>query len=224
MKVREGFRFWVGALLLAVAGASCSPPASVPVSEAPVSGAPLPEAAEPAEVDESLPQPAEAGPPVEPTPEAAPAEGLPEPVPAWMTISLTDVRSGETFALGDFGGQVVVVETMAVWCPLCLDQAREIRQAHLRFGDEVVFISLDVDANESADFLREHAIRNGLGWRWAVAPRELARALADVFGMAVLNPPSTPVVILDRGQQPHLLRFGIKPATELIQEIEAYLA
>ncbi|MFQ5945032.1 MAG: TlpA family protein disulfide reductase [Anaerolineae bacterium] len=141
-----------------------------------------------------------------------------------MTISLTDVRSGETFALADFRGRVVVVETMAVWCPLCLDQAREIRQANLRFGDEVAFVSLDVDVNESADLLREHATRNGLDWRWAVAPRELARALADAFGMAILNPPSTPVVILDRAQQPHLLRFGIKPASELIQEIEAYLS
>ncbi len=215
MGVRRGFGIWAATTLLVVVAAACSPAAT----------GLGPEPAADAGAEDALPQPAEPGSPPEPQSEVAPDEDLaPESGPIWAAIPLTDVRSGETFALSDFAGRVVVVETMAAWCPLCLDQAREIRQAQLRFGDEVAFVSLDIDPNESGDLLREHAARNGLGWRWAVAPRELARALADAFGVAILNPPSTPIVILDRGQEPHLLRFGIKPASELIQEIEAYLA
>lgn len=35
--------------------------------------------------------------------------------PAFLTTTLTDVRSGERFTLGGFGGKVTLVLAMAVW-------------------------------------------------------------------------------------------------------------
>ena len=37
------------------------------------------------------------------------------PLAAFMTMTLTDVRSGERFTLSDFKGKVTIVEGMAVW-------------------------------------------------------------------------------------------------------------
>lgn len=37
------------------------------------------------------------------------------PRPAYWSIPLVDVRTGETFTLGQFEGQVAIVQGMAVW-------------------------------------------------------------------------------------------------------------
>lgn len=141
-----------------------------------------------------------------------------------LDFELRDVRTGQAFKLSDFGGKVVVVEAFAVWCPLCLDQQREIKKAEERLASpDVVSVSLDVDPNEDEARVLGHLQRNGFGWRFAISPPEMSKLLADEFGFNVLNPPSTPIIIIDRQQQSHLLRFGVKPASELITEIQKYL-
>jgi hypothetical protein len=46
---------------------------------------------------------------------AATATAAGTPRPAFLTTSLTDVRTGERFTLGGFGGKVTIVLAMAVW-------------------------------------------------------------------------------------------------------------
>ncbi|MSQ37654.1 MAG: hypothetical protein EXR61_05000 [Chloroflexi bacterium] len=46
---------------------------------------------------------------------AAPAVPAVAPLPAYLATTLTDVRSGARFTLGDFRGKVTIVEGMAVW-------------------------------------------------------------------------------------------------------------
>lgn len=133
----------------------------------------------------------------------------------YLFISLTDVRTGERFTLGQFAGKVVVVESMAVWCPLCTDQQRVMQAVLPELGPGVVYVSIDVDPNETPDLLRRYVERHGFSWRFAVAPRELAAALADAFGAQVLNPPSTPIVIIDPRGEARLTPFGHKDASAL---------
>lgn len=140
----------------------------------------------------------------------------------WLNIQLKDVITGKPFRLSDVKGKVVVLETMAVWCTTCQRQQIEIKKIHSQFGDEVVSISLDIDANENEAILQKHALSNGFNWYWAVSPPSLSQHLEKNFGNAILNPPSTPVVIIDRNQSSHLLRFGVKSAQELTREIEKY--
>jgi peroxiredoxin len=85
---------------------------------------------------------------------------------------LTDVNSGETFKIADFKGKVVLVETMAVWCPLCTQQQGQIRALHELLGqqEDLVSLSLDIDPNEDAEFLEAYVGQNGFDWRYAVAP------------------------------------------------------
>lgn len=144
------------------------------------------------------------------------------PAAGWLDIELKDVVTGKTFKLADFKGKVVFIETMAVWCPLCTAQQREFQKLLAEGGDGIVFISVNVDPNENADILRRHVEANGFKWPFAVAPRPLVLKLADQFGDRVLHAPSTPVIILTKTLQPHLLRSGIKPAAELKQEVAKY--
>ena len=139
---------------------------------------------------------------------------------AWMDIELTDVATGQTFKISDFKGKPILLESFAVWCPTCLAQQKEIKKVKQSEGDAIIHISLDTDPNEDADKIREHMERNGLDWYFVVSPIELTNALIDEFGLAVVNAPSAPVILISEDQSARLLRSGVKSADDLLSEIE----
>mgnify|MGYP003342657748 CR=1 FL=1 len=49
-----------------------------------------------------------------------------------------------------------------------------------------------------------------------MATREVSRALADEFGDVVLNPPATPIVVIDTDGTVTLTDFGHKSTAELV--------
>jgi hypothetical protein len=145
--------------------------------------------------------------------------------PAWFNAELTDVNTGETFKIADLKGKVVLVETMAVWCPLCTQQQGQIRAFHEMLGkqEDLVSLSLDIDPNEDAEILQAHVHQNGFDWRYAVAPTEVSREIGQLYGAQFLNPPSTPMLIIDRQGEVHLLPFGQKDAQTLQEAITPLL-
>jgi cytochrome oxidase Cu insertion factor (SCO1/SenC/PrrC family) len=147
-------------------------------------------------------------------------------LPAWFNASLTDVNSGQPFTIADYHGKVVLVETLAVWCSNCMKQQREVLALHQALGerDDFVSVGIDIDLNESADQLKGHAERNGFDWVYAVATPEVAREISDLYGVNFLNPPSTPMLIIDRQGQAHPLPFGLKSAAELHVALEPFLS
>ncbi|MBA3586967.1 MAG: hypothetical protein H0W41_04925, partial [Chloroflexi bacterium] len=82
-----------------------------------------------------------------------PASSAGQPTDALLAVELTDVRSGETFTLGDLAESngPVLLETMAVWCSNCRAQQQEVVIAHER--GEFTSVSLDVDLSESPEDL-----------------------------------------------------------------------
>jgi len=163
-----------------------------------------------------------------PTAEAA-MESSPEaamPAAEWLGTPMTNVVTGQEFRVSDYQGKVVLVETMAVWCSKCRSQQEQIRELHQNLGDqkaELVSISLDIDPNEDAGYLAAFVAQTGFDWIYAVAPAELSRTLGLTYGNQFLNPPSTPILIIDRHGAAHPLPFGIKSADELRQAIQPYL-
>lgn len=145
--------------------------------------------------------------------------------PDWFGVQLTNVRSGETFSINDFKGKVVLVETLAMWCPNCKKQQMQVQALHEQLGDNPDFISigLDIDPNENADDLKTYIDSNGFDWVYAVAPAEVSRELSNLYGAEFINPPSTPMFIIDRKGEVHLLPFGIKSAEDLLKAIEPFL-
>jgi thiol-disulfide isomerase/thioredoxin len=145
--------------------------------------------------------------------------------PAWFGVALTNVRSGETFTVNDFKGKVVLVETLAMWCPNCKKQQMQVHALHELLGDNPDFVSigLDIDANENGADLKTYTDSNGFDWIYAVAPAEVSRELGNLYGAEFLNPPSTPMFIIDRKGEVHPLPFGIKSAEDLLKAIEPFL-
>ncbi len=59
-------------------------------------------------------------------------------------------------------------------------------------ADEVVFVTLDIETNKTADDLRAYAERNEFPWIFAVMTPEIQAALAAQFGNTVNIPPAEP--------------------------------
>jgi len=152
----------------------------------------------------------------------------PEPdsaTPEWFDIELTNVQTGETFTMNDYAGKVVLIETMAIWCPNCLFQANEVRKMHklLDNPDDVISVSLDVDVNEDGASLKDYSTEYGFEWHFAVAPLEVARALGNLYSAQYLNPPLSPMLIIDRNGEVHQLEYGQKNAEKLLASVQPYL-
>jgi hypothetical protein len=146
-------------------------------------------------------------------------------LPGWFRTELIDVNSGQTLTVAGLKGKVVLVETMAIWCSNCLRQQQEVKALHEALGaeDDLVTLVLDIDANEDADSLRAYTARHGFDWTYAIAPREVAREIGQLYGDQFLNPPSTPMLIIDRHGEAHPLPFGRKSAQDLQQALQPFL-
>jgi thiol-disulfide isomerase/thioredoxin len=160
-----------------------------------------------------------------PDPMSAPAEEAMMEAPAWFSAALTDARTGQTFSIDNFKGKVVLVETMAIWCSNCLRQQGQVKALHEQLGarDDFVSIGLDIDPNENAEALKNYVEDRGFDWLYAVPSTDVSREIAALYGDQFLNPPSTPIVIIDRHGEAHPLPFGIKSADDLMQAIQPFL-
>jgi len=145
--------------------------------------------------------------------------------PAWYSVQLTDVNTGESFTINDLKGRVILVETMAVWCSNCLRQQKQVKALHESLGERDDFVSLgiDIDQNEDADKLQSFIASNGFDWLYVVAPAEVSREIASLYGAQFLSPPSTPMLIIDRKGVAHPLPFGIKSAEDLLEALQPFL-
>ena len=201
--------FVVASLLAACSGPSAGDPTMGEPTSAPATASPS--AAITAEPSASSVAESEAA----ATP-AAPTDEL-------LALALTDVRSGETFTLGELASESgpVLLEPMAVWCSNCRAQQHEVVRAHET--GTFASVSLDVDLSESPDDLAEYADREGFDWHFAMADEDLYRMLQDRFGVAVTNPPSTPLIVIERDGAVRPLEFGVgtRGAEELLAELEA---
>jgi thiol-disulfide isomerase/thioredoxin len=157
---------------------------------------------------------------------AAPVSGATTTTPDWFTVKMTDVRTGQTFTVSDFAGKVVLVETMAQWCPTCERQENEVIKLHELLGNpkDLVSVSLDVDVHEDEASLKEYAAARGYDWYVAVAPLEVARALGNLYSAQYLNPPLSPMLFIDRNGAVYGLPYGLKSAESLQATLKPYLA
>lgn len=146
-------------------------------------------------------------------------------LPAWFSTPLTNVRTGASFSIQDFKGKVILVETMAVWCSNCREQQGQVVELHNLLGsrDDFVSIGLDIDPNENVEQLRNYVDNQGFHWLYAISTVDVSRALSDLYGVQFLNPPSTPMLAIDRHGGVHPLPFGVKNADELLQFIQPFL-
>ena len=144
----------------------------------------------------------------------------------WFSISLTDVRTGKAFTMNDYAGKVVLLETMAIWCPNCILQAGQVQKLHRVLGnpEDLISVTLDVDSNEDEAMLKKYVDEWSLDWHFAVAPLLIERALGNLYSAEYLNPPLSPMLIIDRGGNVHQLEYGLKDVETLQKIVTPYLA
>jgi len=201
-------------------GSTLVPPRDSPAAMPSAAASTTPAATEPTATDDVSGSPTIA-PPVStssPGVSSAPSDsGI--ALPAWATIPLTDVRTGETFTLAGSGDRVVFVEPMAVWCSSCRQQQETAREAVAGLDpSRVTWVAIDVDPNETPEMLARFADENEFPFTYAIAGVDLSRALADAFGAQVLSPPSTPVIVIGTDGTVTLTEFGHK-SQERIAEL-----
>jgi thiol-disulfide isomerase/thioredoxin len=144
--------------------------------------------------------------------------------PEWLDIELTDAKTGDTFTVNDFRGKVVLVETMAIWCPNCLRQAQELKALRASYGPEdLVFVSLDIDLHEDASMLKEYAEQNGFDWSFAVASLDVTRDIGGLYGALFLDPTLNPMLIVNRKGEVFKLDFGEKKAEVLDKWLASFV-
>ena len=186
-----------------------------------------PQPAEPVEESEMMEQEMPAGTALATQPETEMPE-TEEPMadlPNWYTQQLEDVNADMVFQVSDFQGKVVLVETMAVWCSTCFRQQQEVIQLHEMLGERDDFVSLgiNIDPNEDEVKLRSYIQENNFFWKYVVASDELINEIGELYGAQYLNPPSAPMLIIDKQGEEHLLPFGLKRAEDLQQSLQPFL-
>jgi len=68
---------------------------------------------------------------------------------------------GETFTLSEHRGKVIILDFMAVRCPPCHQQMPELHKVKLDKGDDVIILSIDVDA--AYGYETEQDVRKAFG-------------------------------------------------------------
>ena len=73
------------------------------------------------------------------------------PAPAYRTVSL----SGDSVALADQRGKVVLLNIWATWCHPCRDEIPELREIHAKYRDRgLELVGVSVDAQGADDNIR----------------------------------------------------------------------
>jgi thiol-disulfide isomerase/thioredoxin len=146
--------------------------------------------------------------------------------PAFFDVSLTNVNNGETFKISDFAGKVVLVENLAMWCPNCQKQQEQVKLLNKSLGmdSDLISIGFDVDPNENAADLKKYTESNGFDWIYAVLSQDVINEVSNLYGANFINPPSTPIIIIDRKGDVHPMPFGVKSADDLHKFIEPFLS
>jgi len=115
----------------------------------------------------------------------------------WATATLTDVTTGESFTIADLAGRTVFVEAMAIWCTNCRAQQARFTEAFGRIPDGTAeYVVLTIDPSETANELARYKADRGFAGRYAVAGKQVSKALEAAFGANVLNAPSVPLITI----------------------------
>ena len=147
------------------------------------------------------------------------------PVPSWFNVAMPDVNTGKQFRINDFAGKVVLLDTMATWCPTCQGEMSQMQLVPGLFpkGTDLILVSLDVDPNEDATILKKYASSNKFDWYVAVAPIEVGRFLEMNYDQNYLNPPLQPMLFIDRQGGVYGLPTGAKSAVSLQKTLAQYV-
>jgi hypothetical protein len=156
-------------------------------------------------------------PPPTATPEASPSESATSSVDSrqWLAVELTDVATGEKFAIADIP-DLILVQGLTRSSAECKSQAEELKKLRRAWdGEGLTIVSLDLDAADDPASLKAYAAAAGYDWRFAVAPADVVSALGQLYGAQSVDPASAPMWLVTLGGSALSLPPGVKSAQDL---------
>lgn len=78
-------------------------------------------------------------------------------------FTLTDI-DGNTFNLTDFSGQVVILDMMSIPCKGCKFVEEDLKEIYPDYQNEVIFISVDILADDTDQMLRDYREAHNIEW------------------------------------------------------------
>jgi cytochrome c biogenesis protein CcdA/peroxiredoxin len=129
-------------------------------------------------------------------------------------FTLTSIN-GMTFNLSDYQGNVVVLDLMATWCPICNDEMKELSQLREQYN-EVVIITISVDPTETEEKLRSFKETYNADWLFA---RDTSNILVRYNAFTIPT-----IVVIDPHGKITFQRAAFVSAAELESEVERALS
>lgn len=126
---------------------------------------------------------------------------------------MTDVLTGNHFKLSDFKGKPVLVEQMAIWCPLCAQEQVQLQAVKQKLGDKIVLVSVDIDPNETPQNLGNYATSRNRIWIWS-------KDTGPFLNFFQLSPPDTPVVVISQDGTYKLFSGKITDSSEFLSYLQ----
>jgi len=146
--------------------------------------------------------------------------------PDFFGYEFQDAVTGEKFSINQFKGQVVLVENMATWCSNCLKQQGEVKEFLQMLGerDDFVMIGISIELDMDPVRLGMYVENYGFDWLYGIADQSVQQSIQASLGGQFLNPPATPIFLVDKNGSTHELPLGtIKTADELLAFVEPFL-
>jgi thiol-disulfide isomerase/thioredoxin len=91
--------------------------------------------------------------------------------------------NGEMHSMGDFEGQILILNFWATWCPPCLEEVPKLNDLYKRYknkGVQVVGIALDKD---SLDLVQPFVKENNISYRILLGNQEVLAGLRNFQGV-----------------------------------------
>ena len=124
--------------------------------------------------------------------------------PSWLFIPLTEVRTGEVFALASFAGKPTLVLPISLACRQCVMNQEILRDEIISVlgTEDYAYVSLSVATLDNVERLAEYADENNFGWNFVKSNNELNLVLNRAIefgpnGFAVRNPSALPRIIIE---------------------------
>ena len=131
-------------------------------------------------------------------------------------FTLVDIN-GESFALSDHLGKVVLLDFFATWCGPCISQIEHLKSLYNEYSeDHLVILSISVDPNsDTVQILERFTQQNEITWTVARGTSNIA----DKYGVS----PIPHLVLVDfQGYRIHD-HIGLTEETTLRSEIDSIL-
>ncbi len=140
-------------------------------------------------------------------------------------IPLVDANTGKTFKLSDSIGKLVLLSLISPNCAACTQQENVLKALHgmMMNDNQLVIVSLDIDANDTVAMLKQDATQNGFDWPHAIAPAQMTAELGRLLGADAVKPGNAAIAIVDQDDNFHLLPATPQDAQALEDVLSAYM-